>query len=329
MNQELKDFVTSFTGVNTKIEPLQQSGSDRRYYRFLKEDKPYILTWSVNISENETFFYFTQTFQNLNANVPIIYKISENREFYIQEDLGNESLLELQFSNPENAFSFYNESLKKLAHLQIGADQILDYNKAYDFKEFNGMLALRDLFYFKDYFLDFQQINYKQSSFLQECKTLANKVVKSNYRYFMYRDFQGRNILVHREKPFFIDYQGGMKGPILYDVASLLWQAKAQLNANTRKQLLSVYCNQVKKLIPTKFNQNKIQEDYKYCLLIRLLQVLGAYGKLGVIQNKPHFKQSIEFGLNNLKEYLLAFDLLEFPTIHHICTQLVEKETEF
>ncbi len=330
MNDTLKDYVSTFTGTKkTELKPLAISGSSREYFRFEKEGTSYILCKNEDISENETFFYYTETFKNLSANVPTIYSVSKDKQYYILQDLGNLSLLDLRLSDPKKANTFYTESLKKLAHLQIGADQILDYNKAYDFKSFSKILALRDLFYFKDYFLDFQSVPYKQSDFLQECESLAIKMVESKFRYFMYRDFQGRNLLIHDEKPFFIDYQGGIKGPIMYDVASLLWQAKAQLSSTEKEELLQGYFKVVENLIPTQFNQTLLRKDYSYCTLIRLLQVLGAYGKLGIIENKPHFKQSIEFGIQNLAEYISDFDLSEFPTIHHICKQLIQKEIEF
>lgn len=304
---------------------LPVSGSKRVYYRFLANDESFVLTENYNVEENNTFFYFTDLFRNLNGNVPEVLAKNKDKTLYIQQDLGKQSLLNLLEENRENGLKLYKETVIKLAHLQVGSHQIIDYSKAFDSTTFDEILALRDLFYFKDYFLDFSIIDYKQNKLLSEFQKLAKAIDSSDYKYFMFRDFQGRNVLIHENKPYFIDYQGGMKGPIAYDLASLLWQAKASLNKEEKELLYKTYTNTLQSLLPNKFNAEKFKNSYELCVLVRLLQVMGAYGKLGNIEQKEHFKQSIKFGIDNFREFSSYKIMESYPYLKLIMSELANQ----
>lgn len=315
MKDTIQRFIETFGGTWEQDSQSLSGGSDRKNFRFKKDNKNYIATHNLNVGENETFFYLSQKLQQLNAPTPLVIKTSQDGTTYIQEDLGDTTLLNFRLNNGEKAMDYYKKTVSQLANIQIGLHQIMDYNKCFDFQSFDDILVLRDLFYFKNYFLDFSDIQYSQHSLLKEFKQLSKKIQTCNYQYFMFRDFQARNVMIHQKKPYFIDFQGGMKGAIAYDLVSILWQAKAQLTSKEKEELYETYTNRLKLLIPHKFDEIKFREDYQFCTMIRLMQVLGAYGKLGNILQKSHFKTSINLGLENLKLFNRCFNVDEFPYI--------------
>ena len=159
----------------------------------------------------------------------------------------------------------------------------MDYDVCLTAKEFGKQAILSDLLYFKYYFLDTLQLPYDKQAMLDDFEALATYLTKTEYKYFMFRDFQSRNIIVNNDEVYFIDYQGGMKGALQYDVASLLWQAKAQLSDEWKERLLHYYLDVVDELLAKAIDRNVFIGQYNGYVLIRLLQVLGAYGFQGFI----------------------------------------------
>lgn len=319
---KIDEFLKSFSSTSHAIEKIAESGSGRTNYRFKTKNDSYVLTHSEDILENESFFYLSNLFENLNGFVPEVLQVSKDKTMYVQDDLGDESLLHLKLSKDSKVSKMYELAVKKLIHLQVGAHQIIDYTKLKGSSSFDKILVLRDLFYFKNYFLDLIELEYEQADLLSEFETIAEAVVKTNYRYFMFRDFQGRNIMVKDNKTYFIDFQDGMEGPIAYDLVSLLWQAKAELTNEEKESLYHIYTSELQKLIPTKFDAADFEKDYKICVLIRLLQVLGAYGKLGIMQQKPHFKDSLSYGIKNLNDVAASGIIDDYPNLKSICLAL-------
>lgn len=318
----LHEFINSFHPSSRELHKIMESGSGRSNYRFETDNDSFVLTQNESTEENESFIYLSQVFKNLNGYVPEILLVSKDKTLYVQEDLGDKSLLQLKLENNPKVSQLYEKAVKKLVHLQIGAHQIIDYSKVNGSPSFDKILVLRDLFYFKNYFLDFIDVAYSQSELLAEFDRMAEAIVQTTYRFFMFRDFQGRNIMIKENKPYFIDFQDGMEGPIAYDLVSLLWQAKANLSEVEKNKLFHVYTSELKKLIPTKFKLTDFERDYNICVLVRLLQVVGAYGKLGIIQQKPHFKESLSFGIQNLKEVANSKLMDEYPILKTICLNL-------
>lgn len=319
---KIHSFLKNVNPTSTLDEKIAESGSGRINYRFKTSDDSFILTYNENLKENESFFYLSNLFRDLNGFVPDVFQVSKDKTMYVQEDLGDENLLELRLKNPQAAQEMYAMVVKKLVHLQVGAHQIIDYNKTSGSSSFDTMLVLRDLFYFKNYFLDLVDIDYSQSELLAEFEQIANAIAKTKYRYFMFRDFQGRNIMLHNEKTYFIDFQDGMEGPIAYDLVSLLWQAKAELSDTEKQYLYKIYTSELKKLIPNLYDDNSFQHDYQICVLIRLLQVVGAYGKLGIMQQKEHFRESLKFGIMNLNKIAASEEMKNYPVLKLICASL-------
>ncbi|HEX5152059.1 MAG TPA: RNase adapter RapZ [Parafilimonas sp.] len=289
-----------------RIEQLPRSGSDRIYFRVFYEHKTFIATYNLNVKENKTFIAFSDHFRERKLPVPEIYFLSNESTAYIQEDLGTVSLLDVLEKNGHDdyAFHLYKQSLKQLARLQIRGDEGLNYDLCLTAKEFGKQAILSDLLYFKYYFLDTLQLPYDKQAMLDDFEALATYLTKTRYKYFMFRDFQSRNIIINNDDVYFIDFQGGMKGGLQYDVASLLWQAKAQLSDEWKEKLLQYYLDVVDELLAKPIDRNFFVGQYNGYVLIRMLQVLGAYGFRGLFERKAHFLTSIPIALKNLRSFL-------------------------
>lgn len=289
-----------------RIEKLPRSGSDRIYFRIYTGDHTYIATHNLNRKETRTFVYFSRHFREKGLPVPAILAVNNDDTLYIQEDLGTESLLnQLEKSgHVDVVYQLFRQSLSALARLQILGDQGLDYNWCLTAKEFGKQAIMSDLLYFKYYFLDTLQIPYDKQAMLDDFDALSTYLTRTGNKFFMFRDFQSRNIIIRDGQVNFIDYQGGMKGALQYDVASMLWQAKAELSEEWKDSLLSYYMDEVDKLLPQPLDRVLFVSQYNGYVLIRLLQVMGAYGFRGLFERKAHFLASIPLALRNLQFFL-------------------------
>ncbi len=310
----------------TSIDVLPQSGSERRYFRLHEEKGSVIGTYGANIKENETFFYFSRKFREKNLAVPRILAISDDLLFYLQEDLGDISLLnrlEKEGFN-DDVYELFKKSLDALALLHVKGDEGLDYNNCLTATEFGKQAIMADLLYFKYYFLDALRKPYDKQKLIDDFEALSNYLTHTEYKYFMFRDFQSRNIMVKEDDSVhFIDYQGGMKGAPQYDVASMLWQARANLPVEWKNRLLDDYINSLENIIGQTLDRNVFSSQYNGYVLIRLLQVLGAYGFRGLFERKAQFLTSIPMALRNLKEFLqsqsIGISVPEFRKILDMC----------
>ncbi|MBL7725383.1 MAG: phosphotransferase [Chitinophagaceae bacterium] len=308
------------------IDLLPQSGSERRYFRLHDNKESVIGTYGANIKENETFIYFSDHFKKKQLAVPQILAISEDKQFYLQEDFGDVSLLNHLESKgfTDEVYELFKKSLEALAQLQVKGDEGLNYNKCLTNKEFGKQAIMADLLYFKYYFLDALRKPYDKQKLIDDFEALSNYLTHTEYKYFMFRDFQSRNIMVTEDNNVhFIDYQGGMKGAPQYDVASMLWQARANLPDKWKYDLLEDYIDAFENTIGESVNRNIFQSQYNGYVLIRLLQVLGAYGFRGLFERKAQFLTSIPLALSNLKEFFehqsLGISVPEFGKVLDIC----------
>lgn len=292
--------------VPNRIEKLPQSGSDRMYCRLYVQQQTFIATYSLNINENKTFINFTKHFAQKHLPVPQVYCVNEDQTIYIQQDLGTTSLLNVleQQGHTNAVFELFKKSLHHLAAIQINGSNGLNYEWCLTAKEFGKQAILSDLLYFKYYFLDTLRLPYDKQAMLNDFDALSTYLAFTQHKYFMFRDFQSRNIMVQHNDVFFIDYQGGMKGALQYDVASLLWQAKAELSEKWKDELLSYYMQEVEQLLGKPLDRITFESQYNGYVLIRLLQVLGAYGFRGLFERKAHFLASIPLALHNLKFFI-------------------------
>jgi aminoglycoside/choline kinase family phosphotransferase len=326
----IRDLYRKWKGEEpTSLDVLPQSGSERRYFRIFDGSNSVIGTYGANIRENETFIYFTEQFRKKELAVPSIYAVSDDKQLYLQEDFGNVSLLnkleEGGFTQP--VYDLFKQSLAALACLQVKGDKGLDYQKCLTNKEFGKQAIMADLLYFKYYFLDALRKPYDKQKLIDDFEALSNYLTHTEYKYFMFRDFQSRNIMVKENNGqpgvHFIDYQGGMKGAPQYDVASMLWQARANLPDKWKYDLLEDYIDAFENTIGQRVNRNIFQNQYNGYVLIRLLQVLGAYGFRGLFERKAQFLTSIPLALRNLKEFYLnqslGIVLPEFNRVLDLC----------
>ena len=326
--ENIKELFKKFNATTIlRIEKIPQSGSDRTYFRiYCENEKSYIATFSNNIKENNAFIYFSNHFKKINAPVPEVFAVNEEGNIYIQEDFGDVSLLNVLESNGQNELSLnlFKKSLNALANLQINGDKNLDYTQCITSKEFGQQAILSDLLYFKYYFLDTLKIPYDKEKLINEFEAISNYLAHADHKCFMFRDFQSRNIMVNNNEVYFIDYQGGMKGALQYDVASLLWQAKANLTDEWKDDLLQYYMDCVDAQFDEPLDRTIFINQYNGYVLIRLLQVLGAYGFRGLFERKAHFLTSIPLALSNLKWFLQNKKIgISFPVFEELLKLVV------
>ncbi len=334
-DQIIELYTACFGSKPTSISKIPQSGSDRVYYR-VEGSKTCIATWNKNIRENETFLRFTEHFRNAGCPVPVIYAVNVNSTIYLQQDLGDVSLLnELeQHGYNDHVYGLFQQSLQQLAHMQIKGHEHFDYEWCITSQEFGKQAILADLLYFKYYFLDALKIPYDKEKLVDDFEVLSVYLARADHKYFMFRDFQSRNIMVTPSAAggaeaivHFIDYQGGMKGAVQYDVASLLWQAKAELPSKWKNGLLEFYIDCVENVLQSKIDRTRFISQYNGYVLIRLLQVLGAYGFRGLFERKAHFLTSIPLALRNLRWFLENKQVgISLPEFERLLALVVDDE---
>jgi aminoglycoside/choline kinase family phosphotransferase len=301
-----KLFEEHFEKKADHIHALPVSGSDRRYYRITCDKISVIGTYNANVAENNTYFYFDELLRKHHVSVPEIFRISKDRRSYLQQDLGNTTLFDILLSEgyTDPVRKLYHKALAQLAKVQWIAGREADYKQCFASRQFDEKAIMSDLLYFKYYFADLQGVNYDRSGLISEMEMLSKDLGRVQPQMLMYRDFQSRNIMVHEGKLYFIDFQGCMQGPPQYDIASLLWQARAQLPEAWKEDLLNGYISTLNDLHVPRMDEIYFRRGYVQFVLVRLLQVLGAYGFRGLLQHKAHFLTSIGPALKNLESFL-------------------------
>lgn len=328
MKSKIEAFLDLHYNSSAKdsLELLAESGSSRKYYRFQNEGNSLILTYGENIEENQTFLYFTEHFSKVIDNLPIIKEISDDCMMYTQSDLGSQSLMNVLETEREASKELFRKAVRELVKMQVFGDENLDYSRCFSYSNFNYLLVLRDLFSFKNYFLNLVNIEFNHGRLLEDFERFSNDFQQIPYQYFVFRDFQSRNIMIHKNRPYFIDYQGGMKGPAQYDLVSLLWQAKANLSKEWKDELYDLYVKEFIDATQKDLDAMAFQKAYDLCLIERLLQVLGTYGFRGIYERKSHFLSSIEFALKNLAEIQNLEILSDYPELQKTIVKLTDEQ---
>ncbi|MCX6272015.1 MAG: phosphotransferase [Bacteroidetes bacterium] len=305
MNQSLTHlYARYFSEEPLNISPLPLSGSNRKYFRFSGKLNTAIGAFNPDARENNAFLYLSRQFLKLGLAVPKIYAENPEDNVYLIEDLGDTHLyarlVQLRQGKqfPEEMLAIYKEVVTTLPVFQVKAAQNLDFSYCYPREAFDRQSMMWDLNYFKYYFLKLAQIPFDEQLLEDDFQHFISLLLQSDTHFFMYRDFQSRNIMLFNDKIYFIDYQGGRKGPLAYDLASLLYDAKAHLSAEVRQELISHYLEAVNKY--QKVNEKEFLAGFYPFVYIRIMQALGAYGFRGFYEKKEHFLQSIPFALDNL-----------------------------
>ncbi len=290
------------------FNPLPLSGSNREYFRITGKSKSAIGVYNPDKKENRAFLSFSDFFQSVDLPVPEIYAVNEMMDIYLEQDLGDITLYSYLIESrhgeefPEKVVSIYKQVLEELVRFQVEGGAGIDYDVCYPRSSFDKQSMLWDMHYFKYYFLKLAHIPFDEQKLEDDFDRFSDYLLQAWNDFFLYRDFQSRNVMLSEGKPYFIDYQGGRKGALQYDLASLLYDAKADIPEPVRVELMKHYMNRAGEQLTG--NAEEFIEHYYGYVLIRIMQALGAYGFRGFYERKEHFLQSIPYAIDNVNELL-------------------------
>jgi len=314
-----------------KFQPLPSSGSYRKYFRISSGDRKAIGVFNSDKKENLSFTKFTEHFLQKGLPVPVLYSIDLEKDNYLIQDLGDSTLFDIVSTEREKdkihgqTMLLYKRAIEKLPEFQILAHKGLDYKYCYPRQVFDKQSMMWDLNYFKYYFLKLAKISFDEQKLEDNFDALTKFLLKADNNFFMYRDFQSRNIMIVDNEPYFIDYQGGRKGPLQYDLASLLFDAKANLPEQNRVELLEYYIDVVHEFI--NIDREKFLDFYYGFVLIRMLQAMGAYGFRGFYEGKTHFLKSIPYVIKNLDWFVNNTELpVKLPFLFEVLKKIVSSD---
>jgi aminoglycoside/choline kinase family phosphotransferase len=326
-------FERHFHSPVEKVQPLQEQlgGSGRKIIR-LSSDKLSAIGILYNVrEENAAFLEFTRHFRRHGLPVPEIYAEDLSQGAYLEEDLGNTSLFEFLSDHREGAaiapeaVAAYRQVVSVLPRFQVEAGRDLNYKVCYPRASFDRQSIAWDLNYFKYYFLRLAGIPFSEQALEHDFSRLTKFLLSASRDYFLYRDFQSRNIMLCDAGPFFLDYQGGRKGALQYDIASLLYDAKADLPSDLRQQLLDHYLDTLAGFL--ELDRSEFMQYYYAYVYVRIMQALGAYGFRGFYERKVHFLQSVPFALRNLRWLLHNVELpIALPTLMEAFKSMVASD---
>jgi aminoglycoside/choline kinase family phosphotransferase len=322
-----KLFEARFGESCERTVPLKADGSDRKLYRLTSTSRTAIGVVNPDARENRAFLAFSRHFRAAGLPVPEIYAEESEQGIYLEEDLGDTTLFQLLTStrsgdalSPE-ALDLYRRVVEILPAFQITAGRTLDYDVCYPRAGFDKQSMLWDLNYFKYYFLRLAKIPFNEQGLEEDFERFVEFLLAAPGDFFLYRDFQSRNIMVQEGRPWFIDYQGGRRGPLQYDLASLLYDAKADLPVGLRDELVEQYLEAASRLAP--IDRTAFLRHYPGFALIRIMQAMGAYGLRGFYQRKQHFLASIPYAIRNLEHLIRTVKLpVDLPELTGVWRRL-------
>lgn len=327
----LKILFKAFSGREPEeCSLLPLSGSARKYYRMKAGDTVVIGVTGTNRKENDAFITIARQMRRHSINAPQVYGVSPDGMAYIQEDLGDGQLFEIL--KPSIASGTYPESHKALLRKTIAALPSVQFKVADNFdwdicfpdRAFNERMVNFDLNYFKYDFLKLTGLEFDEIKLQDDFDALREDSLKAVTDTFMYRDFQARNIMIRDGEPWFIDFQGGRKGPLQYDLASFLWNAGTHFDASMRTELENVYLDALDEYV--KLDRNQFRRDYRLITLVRILQEMGAYGFRGYIERKQLFIDCVPTALGCIRE-LTAEPFERYPYLTGLLRRLSNEWT--
>ncbi len=308
----MKDHISSIKSLllNNKypepkeIKELPSSGSNRIYFRiYFNKNETILASFNDDVEENIAWYSYSVHFKSLGFNVPDVYSRDESYKYFLIQDLGSSDLFGLLEKQGENYVrKYYQKVIDDLILFQVEGVKNLDFDVAYPVKQFDKKSVLWDLNYFKYYFVKTHEIIFNENKLEEDFQRFADELLKVSPQYFMYRDFQARNIMIHNDEPWYIDFQGGRQGPLQYDLVSLLFQARANLSSGFKIELHRLYLETLTEILPGEVKT--FDKYFPLFVVFRLMQVLGAYGFRGIIQRKGHFLSSIPYATKNIMQFL-------------------------
>lgn len=309
----LADLYCQYRGAAPqKAEKLAGAGSNREYWRLTSADGTTLIgVVGTSREENDSFVYLARHFRSCGLPVPEVYAVSGDGMCYLQQDLGSKPLFDAIKKGREAGGNYDSaerellvRTVRQLPRMQFEGASGLDFNRCYPVPAFNRESIFFDLNYFKYCFLKATGLDFNEVKLEEAFRQLADDLLKEDCNCFMYRDFQARNVMLDDDgNPWFIDFQGGRRGPFYYDLASFLWQASARYSAALRRELADEYYNSMATYtaVPPR---DKFNERLRLFVLFRIIQVLGAYGFRGYFERKRHFIDSIIPAVDNLRAVL-------------------------
>ncbi len=319
------------------IVPLAGAGSNRRYFRVKGEGESLIAVIGTNKEENEAFIDLAQRFRDGDLPVPAVLAVSEDRMVYLQEDCGDVSLYSFMAQHRQAdgtldamALDVLKAIIRELPRFQFQpiVSQTADkfFNHCFPQREMDRMSVMFDLNYFKYCFLKLKGVEFNEFRLQQDFERLADDLMMEQEDTFLYRDFQSRNVMLKNGCPYFIDFQGGRRGPIYYDVASFLWQSSAKFSDAVREQLIDEYLAALQPFKP--MSKSDFLHKFRLFVLFRILQVLGAYGYRGLWEEKEYFTNSIPLAISNLQKELSLGTCKSYPYLAEVARSLIALNAE-
>ncbi len=313
------------------IAALRADGSNRSLFRLVGPGRESVVgVWGPDFEENRAFIRFSQAFRSIGLPVPEIYAADQHAGIYLEEDLGDTTLFAALSAAragadvPEALRGIYRDVVRLLSRVQIEGGRVVDYSVAYPCAEFDRQSMMWDLNYFKYHFLKLAKIPFNEARLETDFGTLCDLLLKADRSHFLYRDFQSRNIMLRDGAPWLIDYQGGRRGALQYDIASLLYDAKADLPDSLRDDLLNSYLDALCEHI--RVDRDRFMEAYRGYVLIRIMQAMGAYGYRGFYEGKTHFLESVPFAVANIRRLLAVGLPVAMPELRGVLERIADAE---
>ena len=327
MNRLVELYKKVFSVEPESCTPLTGSASNRKYYRMSGEGGSCIGVVGTDVRENEAFLSIAGHFRAKGINVPEVYAVSDDGMAYIQQDLGNAVLFDMltEARKTGEGMDRVNDLLCKtmsmLPKIQFEGAEGLDFSVCYPQPSFDRRMVMFDLNYFKYCFLKPSGLEFDEVALQDDFERFADDLLVGDTDTFLYRDFNARNIMVCGDEPYFVDFQGGRRGPVFYDVASFAWQARAKFTDAQKEAMLSAYLSSYASYASV--DEGSFRSSLRLFVLFRLLQVLGAYGFRGWVEHKANFVTSIPAAIAEMKAWL-ADPSDRYPYLMRVLGRLVE-----
>jgi aminoglycoside/choline kinase family phosphotransferase len=327
-----KLFKQHFGAPPVSILEIAGDGSARKMVRLVGEHmETAVGVVGPDPDENRAFLSFSRAFHGIGLPVPEIYAVDEKAGMYVEEDLGETTLFDAvsqarqadpQADFPAEMLPVYRRILEVLPRFQVEGGKVVDYSVAYPRAAFDRQSILWDLNYFKYHFLKLAHIPFNEARLEKDFRRFATFLLGADTRHFLYRDFQSRNVMVREGEPWFIDYQGGRRGALQYDVASLLWDPKVGLTEALREELLEEYLEHLDGYLP-RVDRNRFRQHLRGYVLVRIMQAMGAYGYRGFFERKPRFLQSVPGAIRNVERLLeTGFVPVDLPELRQVLERI-------
>lgn len=320
MNRLVQLYKARFSVEPSSVAPITGSASNRQYYRLFGDGVSCIGVIGTDAAENESFLSMAEHFGSKGIRVPEVLAVSDDKMSYLQEDLGENTLFDLYRKSKSE--TLLCATMAALPKIQFEGADGFDFDKCFSVKHFDRRLVMFDLNYFKYCFLKPSGLEFNEGQLQEDFECLADDLLGegAGTSTFLYRDFNSRNVMVKDDVPYFIDFQGGMQGPIYYDVASFIWHARSGYPDHLKEKMLSSYLEALRRYMDV--DEISFRAQLRRFVIFRSLQVLGAYGFRGLVEQKAKFVIGIPAAISALKD-ILKVPFAEYPYLMEVLGKMV------